>query len=295
MDIHITILYLFVGLAVTIGMIGIVMGIKKIAGAPFITVVAGLLLVILIIFIEDVTVGYNDRQIERVTIEAFEAGEDITIVRASQTSSNLATQMYNGISTNIINAQLVDTVDSALVGLNIDTIEVRLAKVGSPTGLLYVCIFDNTGACIEAFGTKDSATLTTTMTSYNFTKTGDDYTIAVGDYIGVKYDNGSSVNHVTTNINNGDVYDSIDSFLTQFADAPTTAWGEATGFDFRFRLLDTDTTIQGDEIQTYTYDNSNEPITEPFNQNDSWVFTILLAMMFMFIGIMLQYQTWGKQ
>lgn len=59
MDIPFNILVLFLGIAFGIGLLGIAMGLKKIAGAPVITVFAGILIIGLLALTDNIIVEYT--------------------------------------------------------------------------------------------------------------------------------------------------------------------------------------------------------------------------------------------
>ena len=94
--------------------------------------------------------------------------------------------------------ELVNTALSKLNNRKPAYVEVWLAKSGSPTGNVSVTIRKGSDDSIaHTFGTKDAATLTTTLTKYKFdTNINTAYQMVVGDRIMVEYTTGTSSNTV---------------------------------------------------------------------------------------------------
>lgn len=66
-DMPFTILVLFMGFASFIGVIGIILGFKKIGGAPMFPVFAGILIFVLVVETQTIDVGYSDAQPSNTT------------------------------------------------------------------------------------------------------------------------------------------------------------------------------------------------------------------------------------
>ena len=58
---------LFIGISITIALIGIVLGLRKIAGGPMLTIIGGILMFILLAVSTKVDVGYSDAQPSNTT------------------------------------------------------------------------------------------------------------------------------------------------------------------------------------------------------------------------------------
>ena len=71
----------FIALDATIGILGIVLAMKKIAGAPFVTLFAGILMFGLVAVTSSITVGYSDAQPSNTT----QSGGILTCTTTSST------------------------------------------------------------------------------------------------------------------------------------------------------------------------------------------------------------------
>jgi glucose/arabinose dehydrogenase len=133
-----------------------------------------------------------------------------------------ATGGYSTFSGRPIHAEYV-TPSSQLVGDQIDTITLRLSRVGSPTGFAQIGVFNTDLSVKKLFDTKDVSTISTSYTDYTFALGPTDlYTIQSGDRIGIKYTGGDSANIVKT-LRDGDVADPFDGTNT-YRVYYTTSW-----------------------------------------------------------------------
>jgi hypothetical protein len=128
---------------------------------------------------------------------------------------------------------------SQLVGDKIDSITLRLQKVGSPTGTAQVGIFNADLSVKKLFATIDVATISTTATDYEFKLPAADplYTIAAGDRIGIKYVGGSASAgiNVTPDRDAADPFDGANSYRARYE----AGWINSTGEDLYMILKQT--------------------------------------------------------
>jgi hypothetical protein len=113
-----------------------------------------------------------------------------------------------------VNAEYVAS-SSQLVGDSIDSITMRLQRVGSPTGTAQVGVFDSGQNVKKLFGTVNAAGLAASYQDYEFKlAAGDSYTIRAGDRIGIRYTGGSSSNaiNVATDTDAADPFDGASSY-----------------------------------------------------------------------------------
>jgi hypothetical protein len=113
-----------------------------------------------------------------------------------------------------VNAEYV-TSSSQLVGDTIDSITMRLQRIGSPTGTAQVGVFDSNQNVRKLFGTVNVAGLAASYQDYEFKlASGDSYTIRSGDRIGIRYTGGSSANavNVATDTDAADPFDGAGSY-----------------------------------------------------------------------------------
>lgn len=120
---------------------------------------------------------------------------------------------------------------SQLVGDKIDSITLRLQRVGTPTGTAQIGIFNADLAVKKLLGTRDVTTLGTTATDYEFKLPAADplYAIASGDRIGIKYAGvSSSVGiNVTPDRDSADPFDGTNSYRARYE----ASWINSTAED----------------------------------------------------------------
>lgn len=104
---------------------------------------------------------------------------------------------------------------SQLVGDKIDSITLKLKRVGTITGTATIGILDSGNNVKKSFGTINVATLTTAYTDYESHLTGGElYTIQSGDRIGIKYTGGDASNWVSVmlDLDPADPFDGTNSY-----------------------------------------------------------------------------------
>lgn len=265
MDIPISILYLYIGISMTIGILGITLGLKKIAGSPFITIFAGIMLFGMIALIENVEVDY------------VEAIDNQLIYQMDQ---NVQTGTNSFSTTTTIRAQTISTKQSVLFNKEISCIDVSLAKGGSPTGNVEFAIFDGQDSKVKSFGNITASILVSSSQFYKKCLPNHDYYIlSEEDRIGIKHTTSDGTNFVTIGVNTGNPFDGTNSHKSAFT---SNSWTDSTTEDHVIRLY---------------YDESNiigKPVLHPLFQTDTWVFMSVLSFFFTYIGVMLQIRDWRK-
>lgn len=131
------------------------------------------------------------------------------------------------------------TASSQLVGDKIDSVTLKLQKVGSPTGTAQIGIFNSDLSVKKIFATIDVATISSAATDYEFKLPATDplYTIQSGDRIGLKYTGGSAsvgVN-VTPDRDSADPFDGTNSYRVRYE----TSWIVTSGEDMYMILKQT--------------------------------------------------------
>jgi hypothetical protein len=137
------------------------------------------------------------------------------IVHMQDTTATVGSVTYAGRQ---INAEYV-TATSQLVGDKIDSITLRLQKIGSPPGTFQVGIFNADLTAKKSFAIVSASTLSTSFQDYEFKlPSGELYTIAAGDRIGIKYNGGTTANAISV-MNDRDPADPFDgnkSYRTRY-------------------------------------------------------------------------------
>lgn len=130
------------------------------------------------------------------------------------------------------------TPTSQLVADKIDSITIKLQRIGAPTGTAQIGIFNTDLSVKQLFGTIDVSTISTTATDHEFHLSGSLlYTIAAGDRIGIKYTGGSgSVGiNVTPDRDAADPFDGTNSHRARYE----ASWINSTGEDLYMILRQT--------------------------------------------------------
>jgi hypothetical protein len=159
-------------------------------------------------------------------------GLSYPITQMSDTTASGGTSVYSAKQADM---ELV-TNTSALVGKPIDLITMRMAKSGSPTGILQVGVFSKNLAVKTLFGTLNASAITGTYSNYTFQLSNNQlYTIQSGDYIGVKYTGGNSLNYILVMRDWLNKFDGTNSFRSWY----NTTWWNYTGDDLYMTLKQT--------------------------------------------------------
>lgn len=148
------------------------------------------------------------------------------IVHMSDTTQTVGSVTFAGRQ---INAEYVDSA-SQLIGDKIDSITVRLQKLGAPTGHAQVGIFNADRSEKKLFDTIDVATLSASFQDYEFKLPGNElYTIQPGDRIGIKYAGGTTASNAISVMNDRDFADPFDgnkSYRTRYESSWIVSYGE---------------------------------------------------------------------
>jgi hypothetical protein len=106
--------------------------------------------------------------------------------------------------------------NSTLVGKVINSITVTLKRTGSPTGTVYLGVFNQDKTIKKLIGKLDASTIKPAYSSYNATLGAEDpqYTIQSGDYIGAMYTGGDSTNQLAIMTDQSGTFDGGGSYLS---------------------------------------------------------------------------------
>ena len=130
------------------------------------------------------------------------------------------------------------TAESQLAGDSVDSITLRLKKVGDISGYAQVGVFNEDLSAKKLFGTLDVSTLTESYADYEF-KVDGLYTIQPGDRIGIKYADGTYSSWVSVMLDldpAGQAFDGSASFHQHYQSG---AWHSNEGRDLYMILKQT--------------------------------------------------------
>lgn len=279
MDLPFNIWISFVSMCLIVSGIGLWLGVKRIAGAPAITIVGGILLFATTVMTSNIEGVSNDRQ-------EFIFNNQTTFYNQQTSSTDLdmgsATGQNTMIGENIVNS------GSLLYQKEINGMQIRIDKDGTPLGDLYVGVW---GGVVNPSSTnykfiigqmKANATNLSVM-DYTFirndTKT---YRLNTDDVIGVFYNGGTAGNLINLHTNTtASSFDGSNTISTRFQ-VSTSTWIDSSTADIRARVF-----LSKDALDI-NYD------TYAFNQNDLWAFMIFISLMIVLIGAVFQKQDWEK-
>ncbi|MEO9295814.1 MAG: hypothetical protein ABI347_09470 [Nitrososphaera sp.] len=128
---------------------------------------------------------------------------------------------------------------SQLVGDRIDSITLKLKKVGAIGGTAEIGVFNGDLSVRKLFGTLDVTKLTTAYADYKFTlANGELYTIQAGDRVGIKYTGGSATSWVSVmlDLDPSEPFDGANSYLNYYQ---AGAWQHSPSRDMYMTLEQT--------------------------------------------------------
>jgi subtilisin family serine protease len=147
------------------------------------------------------------------------------VVYMSDTTATVGSVTYSGRQ---INSEYVD-LGSRLVGDKIDSITLRLQKLGAPAGSAQVGVFNSDLSVKKLFGTVDVAALSASARDYTFRLSDNElYAIQLGDRIGIKYAGGDASNAISV-MNDRDFADPFDgsrSYRARYESSWIVSYGE---------------------------------------------------------------------
>lgn len=261
-DIPFNVLAMYIAISMSIGIIGIIMSIKKIAGAPFITIFAGIMVFALVVMIDNIEVDY-------IEIPEYTVSHPMNVTTSD---SSVAFS-----STILAQSERPANVNSALVGKKISCIEINMLRTGSPTDNVMVGILDNDGRIVKLFGNITASTINTGTRAYQVCLSNHDYwIIAYNDYIGARHTGSSGANNIAISTSNANPFDSTNSVRSSY----TGSWTDVSTSDLRMKLTNDNAGI------------TSKAVLHNFNDTETWAFMIFLSAIFMIIGAMEQIRQW---
>lgn len=144
------------------------------------------------------------------------------------TGTNILTIRADGSNVHTY-AELITT-DSVLKGQLVQCVNLPLIKVGSPTGLADIGVFDENNAPIFIFGQISVASIDTNFAYYEFCDNNGGYTLAENDKIGIRwviFNVSDASNFIRTVADTSDPFDGANTIRTQYS----TSWGTTSTQD----------------------------------------------------------------
>lgn len=263
MDIPFGIFVMYSTIALNIGILGIWLGVsKRMDGAPFITVFAGFMFLLPIILIENIDMAYLEGDAEDMIYDV---------------PTNTLTANLN--SATPIRAEYPALTSSVLLDKEFDCIEIPLQKVNSPpVGTpVIIGIFDDTMTIVKEFDRMNVTSMSTGFFFYDVClPEGETYTIGSlendNQRIGAMYNDGDSTNRILIRADGNNPFDDVNTVLTTWSGG---SFVDSSGSDLSMKL--------------YHSSQDSDTVQYAFNQNDIWVFSIMLGILFLFTGIMIQF------
>lgn len=141
------------------------------------------------------------------------------------------------------------TSSSAILGTEIDSIQLKLRKVGAPTGNATVGIFDSKLVLRKSFGTINAASVSTSYKDYTFSLTdpADGYILRSGDGVGIMYSGGDLNNMLTIMRDNSGLFDERSTYHKYY----TTYWTSQLDRDLYMKLTTNHVTQPSGTIPKY--------------------------------------------
>lgn len=295
-EIPIIILAFISGLVVTLLSLGYVY--RTSFPMSFMWFLSGAIFIMIFLSVNAFILGYTDeRSINTNTIIlAEEVAQNITL-----THYNVTTGSTNWVMSNVrpfIGESL--TSSSSLIGDTINSVCLKLSKVGSPTGNAVIGVWSNSANptssnFLAQFGTQNVASLTTTPTLYCYEFS--DYTLASGEIVGIYHNTGSAGTQPQITADNTDPFDGVNTHLRYFQNS---AWTNQLGNDFTANMTYTVEIDGEDAIEIKSHDTvGNTPIVyaiKVLDENGEYtaeptfvgIMLLMLALSFVMIGILIE-------
>ena len=126
------------------------------------------------------------------------------------------------------------TSSSGLARKEIDTIQIRLSRVGNPAGTATVGVFDGELVLVKVFGTIDAGSVSTSYQDYMFSlgDANDGYMLQPGDGVGIFYDGGDAGNRLSILADTEGLFDGRKTYYRHHA----AGWTSEPGADLHMRL-----------------------------------------------------------
>jgi peptidoglycan/xylan/chitin deacetylase (PgdA/CDA1 family) len=164
------------------------------------------------------------------------SGEVVTTTIMNDTTESHGLSLYSGRSMHVT----VIGSDSVLIDKEIDSIALKLRKMGDPLGTAEIGVYDSNRNLKKRFGTVSVSSLTGTFKDYQFYlgESVSGYVIKSGDRIGIKYSGGSSQDNVSVMIDAepGGSFDSTNTYHSYYS---STGWKNYIENDLRMKLTNT--------------------------------------------------------
>jgi len=257
------ILAMYTAVALFIGTLGIALSFKKMAGSPFIVIFSAIMFWGAIALVNNIDVSYVDDVQYSVTHPMNVTTSDSSVA-FSTTITGLAERPIN--------------VNSLLVNAKISCIEVNMIRTGSPTDNVMIGILDNDNRMVKLFGNITASSINTGTRSYQVCLGNHDYWIlAYNDYVGAKHTGSVGANNIAISMNTANPFDGTNSARATYTSG---SWSDTTATDLRMKLTSDNANVYGKAVP---YD---------LNDNDFYVFFIMLGGFFMFIGVIIQMRDW---
>lgn len=167
------------------------------------------------------------------------AGATETTTVMNDTTESYGLSLYSSRSMHVI----VVTSDSVLEEKEIDSITLKLRKVGDPTGTAEIGVYDSSRNIKKKFGSISVSSLTGTYNDYQYYlgESSSGYVIKSGDRIGIKYSGGSSSSYVAVMIDAepGGSFDGTGTYHSYYT--TSSGWRNYVDYDLRMKLSNTKT------------------------------------------------------
>ena len=162
--------------------------------------------------INSVGTGAPSNTASASTLSSGTGQQPIIYMHDTTASYGLSTYSGRQIQSEYVNSS------SVLVGKQIDTIILKLKKVGSPTGNATIGVFNSDLSVRKVFATINVTRLATSYTDYTFSlpSSSQPYQIQSQDRIGIKFAGGNSTFYVAIMTDQTGIFDGTNSYLTYY-------------------------------------------------------------------------------
>lgn len=174
------------------------------------------------------------------------SADTLTTTVMNDTTESYGLSLYSGRSMHL------ETVGSGsvLVGKEIDSITLKLRKMGDPSGTAEIGVYDSNRNLKKRFGTLSVSSLSGTFKDYQFYlgESVSGHVIKSGDRIGIKYSGGSSQDNVSVMID-AVPGGSFDGTNTSHSYYTSSGWNNYSDYDLRMKLTNAKSTTSSGSIE----------------------------------------------
>lgn len=195
----------------------------------FVMWLGGIIWLLIFFATDNITLGYTDER-SILTENLITTSNSTSAITHMNTTGQGTGLVAIGTATTIFSGETAGA-SSSLNGDTYNIVQLDLSRTGSPTGLGYIAQYSTAVAptsinyhCL--IGIVDVSTISTSRTTYEFTKLDGNCQMQAGDSVGLFYNTGSVgnvINFFQSTAGEGDLFDGANSFFSTYGASWTSS------------------------------------------------------------------------